>query len=223
MNVVTSKDAISLLYFYLQKIKIEEDVLPQGQQEGGANASCHCSILSSNISNEDKEEEDRKPSAVTPCELILDLSFSISDDSSKRTILYCSPVASPVAMLPLWQENTQASSNSNHHCDNDLSTEAAPRVRQSHRVKTPNTFFDPGMGEPDSLWVDNKKNPRTPVEHVTRDNAPCSATRQPTTLSHFSHVDHGANTTMRVFLPIERPNFSLVFRLGRQVVTFPSS
>jgi hypothetical protein len=216
MNVATSKDAISLVYFYLQKIKIEEDVLPQGQQ-GGANASRHCSILSSNISNEDNEEEDRKPSAVTPCELLMDSSFSMSDSSSERTILYCSP---PVASLVA---KKRPSSNRNHHDDDDLSMEAAPRVRRSHHVKTPNTFFDPGMGEPDSLWVNYAKNPRMPVEHVTRDNAPFSATGQPTTLSHFLHVDHGANTTVRDFLPIERPNFSLVFRQGRQVVTFPSS
>jgi hypothetical protein len=151
----------------------------------------------------------------------MDSSFSMSDDSSERTIrLYHSPVASPVA-------RKRPSSYSNHDDDDDygFSMEVAPRVRRSHRVKTPNTFFDPGMGEPDSLWVDKEKNPRTPVEHVTRgDNVPCSATGQPTTtMSHVSRVDHGANTTLRDFLPIENPNLSLVVRQGRQVVTFPSS
>jgi hypothetical protein len=142
----------------------------------------------------------------------------MADDSCERTVvLRCSPVSSPVAR----KRSSKHDYDSNDGYDTDDSSSApAMRARRSQRVKTQNTFFDPGSGEPDSLWIDSGKKPMGTVEFFT--NTTVNNLPFPGHMSHLSIFEDDATVPIEDSLPRDSPNFTLAYPQGRPVVSFPS-
>jgi hypothetical protein len=184
---------------------VEEGVPPPVNR---ANAPC---LLASNISNDD--DDDRKLPASTG-QAHQASSFLGSDDSTQSTrSAVPSPVSSPVARK-----------RQNNDDDDSWCTESGARKpRRSQRLKCPNTFFDPGAGEPDSLWVDHGKKPTGTVEFFTNmlvDNQPFPGPMSPLSVLHGNGTG-GVGSTR----PVDGNKETVVLQSGGDTTTtlhFPS-